>query len=77
MDPAPYAVLMLLGFLGLVWVTTLLDAVRHPPEAWDALQRSRVDWLVRLGVFGWVAGFVYIFAVRDELVAVSGTDSSL
>ena len=74
MDPAPSFVLLLLGLLSFVWVATLLDALRHPPEAWDAQRRSKVDWLVRLGVFGWVAGFVYIFAVRDGLVAVRASD---
>lgn len=70
MDPAAAATLVLLGFLILVWVATLLDAVRHPRASWEALRRSKVDWVVRLGVFGWVAGLVYLVAVRGELATV-------
>ena len=52
-----------------LWVGAFVHAAIQPDGAWAAVGRRRSSWIVCLALFGWVAGIVYLLAVRPGLRA--------
>lgn len=65
---ASVAMLLVLLGLFLIWVIALVDAIRQPEWRWEATRRSKVGWVIGVSLFGWIAGLVYFFSVREDLV---------
>jgi hypothetical protein len=52
------------------WIFCLVDVARQPPGIFEAIGRSKVGWILRLVLFGWIAALVYLVSVRGKLTKV-------
>lgn len=55
--------------LGVLWWWSFIDALVTPTSAWEKIDRSRGAWVVLLLVFGVIASFPYMIAIRPKLIA--------
>ena len=50
----------------------IVDAIRRPPEQWDAAGQSKSLWIV-IQFIAWIIGsLIYVFAVRPRLRSAEG-----
>jgi len=52
-----------------VWVACLVDVLQQPHAGFEAIGTTKAGWVIRLALFGWIAGLVYLVSVRPRLRA--------
>ena len=66
----PVVVLLLVFWVGMLvaWSFSLIDALRQPPPAYEAIGRNKTAWCLLLVLGGGIAGFYYLLSVRPKLL---------
>lgn len=53
------------------WIWMLVDAIKAPDAAWDAVGQSKVLWIILAVFLGVIISLVHFFWLRPKLKAVA------
>ena len=72
LEPSHILLLLFVVVPFVLWLMSLVSAVRYPDAQWQAAGQNKLVFVVIIVVLGVIGSLVYFFVARPQLLAAGG-----